>query len=145
MKVFSISLVLLLTPLFFSSCTKEKEATSPSSPVSNALPKGVGPISELKLVALDSALAKQGQATFTAKCSACHKIDERYVGPALKGVTKRRAPEWIMNMALNPAEMTEKDETAKGLLGEYMTQMSFQNVSQAEVRSILEYFRQNDQ
>ncbi|MEO0169795.1 MAG: cytochrome c, partial [candidate division WOR-3 bacterium] len=78
---------------------------------------------------------------FKTKCSACHKLDERYVGPALKGVTKRRTPEWIMNMILNPEEMTKNDPIAKKLLEEYLTQMTFQNVSEDEARAILEYFR----
>ena len=73
---------------------------------------------------------RKGKTLFEAKCSACHKAEERYVGPALKGVTTRRSAEWIMNMILNPAEMLEKDATAKELLAEYMTQMTFQNVTQ---------------
>lgn len=103
--------------------------------------KGVGPVSSLTLESLNLATAKEGKALFEAKCSACHKMAERYVGPGLADVTKRRAPEWIMNMILNPAEMTQKDPTAQGLLGEYMVQMTFQNVSEAEARKILEYFR----
>lgn len=103
--------------------------------------KGVGPVSSLKLEALDAGLAAKGKATFGAKCSACHKMDERYVGPPLKDVTKRRTPEWVMNMILNPAEMLEKNDTAKELLGEFMVPMTFQNVSQEEARAILEYFR----
>ena len=81
---------------------------------------------------------------FGGTCSACHKLDQRYVGPALTGVTKRRTPEWIMNMILNPQEMTQKDPIAKDLLATHFTQMSFQNVTQEEARAILEFFRQND-
>lgn len=103
--------------------------------------KGVGPVSSLTLENLNDGLAKDGKALFDTKCSACHKMAERYVGPGLADVTKRRAPEWIMNMILNPAEMTQKDATAQGLLGEYMVQMTFQNASEAEARKILEYFR----
>lgn len=107
--------------------------------------KGVGPVKELKLEAISPVVSAAGKTTFTAKCSACHKMEERYVGPALKGVTKRRAPEWIMNMILNPKDMLEQDETAKELLGEFLTQMTFQNVTQDETRGILEYFREYDE
>ena len=106
--------------------------------------KGVGPIKQVKVGAVDPAMAKQGAQVFEQKCSACHKFDERYVGPPLKGVTQRRAPEWIMNMILNPQGMTAENETAKEMLGEYMTQMTFQNVSEPDARAVLEYFRQND-
>jgi hypothetical protein len=61
----------------------------------------------------------------------------------LGGVTKRRAPEWIMNMVLNPTGMTAQDPTAKALLGEYMTQMSV-NATQEDARAVLEFFRKND-
>lgn len=106
--------------------------------------KGVGPVRDVKLGPLDSALARKGRQVFEEKCAACHKLDERYVGPALGGVTKRRAPEWIMNMILNPQEMTTKDPTAQELLGEYMTQMTLQNVTQADARAILEFVRTVD-
>ena len=106
--------------------------------------KGVGPVKEAKITALNPDLAKKGQALFQAKCSACHKLDERFVGPSLRGVTQRRQPEWIMNMILNPNEMTQKDPVAKELLGEYLTQMANQGLTQDEARQVLEYFRQND-
>jgi hypothetical protein len=66
------------------------------------------------------------------------------VGPPLAGVTERRSPEWIMNMILNPVEMTQKDPAAMELYATYLVQMTFQNVSQDETREILEYFRQMD-
>ena len=103
--------------------------------------KGVGPVQSLKLEELSEGMAKEGKAVYDTKCSACHKMNERYVGPELGGVTKRRTPEWIMNMILNPGEMLEKDETAKELLGEFLTPMSFQNVTEGDARKILEYLR----
>lgn len=106
--------------------------------------KGVGPVTEVKLGPVDPAKAKAGAALFEQKCSACHKLDERYVGPALKGVTQRRTPEYIMNMILAPEKMTTENAEAQKLLGEYMVQMTFQNVKESEAREILEYFRQID-
>jgi mono/diheme cytochrome c family protein len=109
-----------------------------------AADKGVGPIKEVKLGPLDPAKAKAGAAIFEQKCSACHKFDERYVGPALKGVTQRRTPEYIMNMILDPQKMTMENAEAQKMLGEYMVQMTYQNVKESEARDILEYFRQVD-
>jgi mono/diheme cytochrome c family protein len=108
-------------------------------------PKGIGPITEIKLDPLDTQLATHGKEIFLSKCSACHKMEERYVGPALKGITSNRSPEWIMNMILNPIEMTQKDPDAKALFEEYLMQMTFQNVSDSDSRSILEYFRHYDE
>jgi len=103
--------------------------------------KGVGPITNITLGALDPILAEKGKHIFEQKCTACHKFEERYVGPALAGVTGRRSPEWIMNMILNPQGMTDKDPVARELLGTYMTQMTFQNVSAPDARALLEYLR----
>lgn len=94
--------------------------------------------------AISPELAASGKKVFDEKCSACHKFGEKYVGPDLKSVTKRRSAEWIMNMILNPQEMTQKDPAAQELLATYMTQMTYQNVSQEDARAILEYFRQMD-
>ncbi len=110
---------------------------------SNGLSKGVGPIQNLELDAIEETLVAKGEKIFSGTCSACHKLDTRYVGPAIRGVTKRRSPEWIMNMILNPLEMTQKDDTAKALLGLYMTQMSV-IATQEDARAVLEYFRKQD-
>lgn len=103
--------------------------------------KGFGPVKELSLGEINKEFAQKGKDIFTAKCSACHKMDERYVGPELGGVFKRRQPEWIANMILNPAEMLEKDPVAKELLGEFMVPMPFQSVSEDDTKMIVQYFR----
>lgn len=107
--------------------------------------KGIGKFTDVKLSAIDPAMADKGMAVFNAKCSACHKVtDQKVVGPGLLGVTKRRTPEWIMNQITNPVEMEQKDPVGKALLEKHLTQMTFQNVTDEETRQILEYFRKND-
>jgi len=110
--------------------------------VENAMQnKGIGPITELTLSKIDTSLARFGKSLFKAQCVNCHKIDERYIGPALKGIAQRRSPEWIMNMMLNPIVMTQKDSIAIKLLSIYSTQMLVQNLTKEDARSILEYLR----
>ncbi|EMK00873.1 cytochrome c family protein [Leptospira sp. WS58.C1] len=130
----------LLGLIAFSYCGKEKPAETESSVAS----KGVGPVSSVTLGTLNEGMAQKGKLNFETKCSACHKFEEKVVGPALKGVTERRTPEWIMNMILNPIEMTQKDPIAQELLAEHLTQMTFQNVQESEAREILEYLRKMD-
>lgn len=108
------------------------------------LPKGIGPIAEIELGELDPELAAAGEVVFTTYCAACHKFGERYVGPDLAGVTERRAPEWIMNLILNTDEMIFNDDIAYELLAEYMTPMPKLPLDEAQVRSVLEYFRSVD-
>lgn len=106
--------------------------------------KGVGPVKSVTIAAVDPAMAAEGKALFEAKCTACHKLGEKYVGPALKGVTERRKPEWVMNMILNPTEMTQKDPEAKKLFAQFMIQMTNQSVDEKAARALLEYFRSID-
>jgi mono/diheme cytochrome c family protein len=107
------------------------------------LKNGIGPITEeVKVGPVDKALAAQGEKLFAAKgCTACHKMGEKYVGPALGGVTERRTPTYVMNMILNPQEMYERHPVAHELLAEFMTQMPNLNLTRDEARAILEYLR----
>jgi mono/diheme cytochrome c family protein len=142
------ALVLIMSIL---GCGKEKSEGNTAQPEQNVeqekvvsdpkTDKGVGPITSITLGEIDPALAEQGKALFTAKCSACHKIDKRFVGPALKGAIDRRTPEWIMNMILNPDKMVVENEEAKKLLAEYLSPMANQSLKEEEARAILEYLR----
>jgi mono/diheme cytochrome c family protein len=102
---------------------------------------GFGPIRSVELGELDAAMAAEGESVFALKCSACHKLAERYVGPPLGEVLSRRTPEYVMNMVLNPAEMLERHPTARELLAQYMNPMPDQNLTESDARAVLEYLR----
>lgn len=116
----------------------KKEVVADADPMKDL---GIGPVKSVTLGEIDEAMVAEGKALFKLKCSACHKISKRVVGPAMANVTKRRSPEWIMNMILNPEVMVEKNPIAKKLLAEYLAPMANQNLTEKEARLILEYFR----
>jgi mono/diheme cytochrome c family protein len=120
--------------------TGESPATAPG--ISEG--KGVGPVQHVDMAALDASRAPIGEELFKVKCSACHKLSERYIGPALAGVTQRRRPEWILNQILNPEVMIVEDPVAKALLAEYIAPMANQHLTRDEAESILVYFREHD-
>lgn len=105
--------------------------------------KGIGPISSVTIGAdIDQSMATKGQEVFKKMCTACHKAGKKFIGPAPNGILKRRTPEWVMNMILNPEEMTKKDPLAKQLLMEFNgSPMANQNLTKEEARAVLEYFR----
>ncbi|TFG44570.1 MAG: cytochrome c [Gemmatimonadales bacterium] len=106
------------------------------------LENGIGPITEsIALGPIDKEEAEEGQKVFEAKCSACHKLGERYVGPPLGGILDQITPAFAMNMMLNPQEMYSRHPVVKKLLGEYMTQMPNQGLTQEEAREVVEYLR----
>jgi mono/diheme cytochrome c family protein len=107
---------------------------------------GIGPVTEVvTLGAFDHELAEDGQELFATKCSACHKLGERYVGPALGDVLTRRTPTYVLNMILNPEEMYQKHPVAKGLLAEYLSYMPNQQLTQEQARAVVEYLRPEGQ
>jgi cytochrome c551/c552 len=108
--------------------------------------KGIGPIKSVTIPAtIDASLVAKGKTVFDNMCTACHKIDKKFVGPNLQGITKRRSTEWIMNMIMNPEEMIQKDPIAKQLMVESnMAVMANQSITEADARALVEYFRQND-
>lgn len=105
--------------------------------------KGIGPVTKIDLPeTIDQEMVARGKATFDQMCTACHKTDKKFIGPALAGVMERRSPEWVMNMILNPTEMIQKDPIAKQLLVDHNgSPMADQNLTEEQARAVVEYFR----
>ncbi|MEI2274242.1 cytochrome c [Sphingobacterium sp. ML3W] len=106
--------------------------------------KGVGPVASFEHKPFDAQLANKGVELFVSKCAMCHGFDRTLVGPSLDGVVKRRTPEWIMNMMLDPATMLEKDPDAKSLSKEFASPMISLGLQQEDARAILEYLRERN-
>jgi cytochrome c len=105
------------------------------------LEQGIGPVRDLVLGELDPELVAEGELAYVTKCSACHKMEERYVGPRLGTVLDRRTPEFVMNMILNANEMVQRHPVVRELLGQFYTPMPVQVTDPDEARAILEYLR----
>jgi len=115
------------------------ESADESDTMSN---KGIGPVTSITLGPVDQAMADEGKVIYDQMCTACHKANEKFIGPAPAGIMSRRSPEWIMNMILNPEQMVREDPIAKQLLVEYnMAPMANQGLTEEQARKILEYFR----
>lgn len=148
-----LNALVIISTLFLASCgggsneTTEEVVAPPKSmlakeqdPMDNI---GLGPVKSIELPAeIDMEMAAAGEQVYLQMCTACHKADKKFIGPAPKGILERRSPEWVMNMILNPEEMIIKDPIAKKLLIEYNgAPMANQNLSQEQARQVLEYFR----
>lgn len=148
-QVPGVSLFTVIGSLLALSCGGDKPEPAPAAaaPASGELTAfqlehGIGPVTEpITPAAVDNAMAEEGKKAFEAKCAACHKMEERYVGPALGGVTERRSPAYLVNMIVNPDGMYTKHPEARKLLAEYMTQMPNLGVTQEEARKMVEYLR----
>lgn len=120
-----------------------KETGLPASKRIELTNTGLGPIMSVTLSAeVDQKMATHGAEVYKKMCTACHRSDKKFIGPAPTGILERRTPEWVMNMILNPDEMVKKDPLAKELLMEFNgSPMADQNLSEKDARAVLEYFR----
>ncbi len=145
MRAVGVLSLALILPACGGNTDKPEDNSAADGLSEFQLEHGIGPVTEvLTLAALDDALADTGATSFNMKCAACHKMDQRYVGPPLRGITERRSPAYILNMVLNPDEMIKTHPDAHQLLAEYMTMMPNQNLQMEEARAILEYLRRAD-
>jgi len=153
MPVRAAAAVALFTVFFLAACGGSDAPGGDAASVSSGggaasdgltaeqLEKGVGPITNVELGDIDPDLVVTGTEVFTIKCSACHKMDERYVGPGLRDVTQRRAPEFVMNMILNPEGMLAEHPEGRAMLAQFAVPMANQNLTEDDARAVLEYLR----
>lgn len=125
---------------------EQPQTKSAVEEVMNDPTKGIGAVKNVTLkTPLEQERVGRGLSIYEMKCSACHKLtDQRIVGPGWKNITKKRQPEWIMNMITNVDVMLDKDAEAQKLLELCLTRMPNQNVSIGDARDVLEFMRQND-
>jgi mono/diheme cytochrome c family protein len=130
-------------PSYSKKKTVTKVDKTPASKKIDLTNKGIGPIKSISLDAeINQKMASHGADVFKKMCTACHKVDKKFIGPSPKGILDRRTPEWVMNMILNPDEMVQKDPLAKKLLIEFNgSPMANQSLSEEDARAVLEYFR----
>lgn len=131
------------------SCTQKNTNETLSNSELDSLTdpaKGIGIIRNVALAnPLELDKVERGRAIYLAECKSCHTLDDqRLVGPGWKDITKRRKPEWIMNMVTNVDVMLDNDEEAVKLLESCSTRMRVETMSISDARDVLEYMRQND-
>jgi mono/diheme cytochrome c family protein len=135
--------LVLLAALVLAACGGSDAPDAPDTAApSPASPNVELPVESVELGPFDAALAAEGQQIFETRCTTCHKMEGRYVGPPLGDTFGQREPEHIMNMILAPEKMLQTDPIAQELLAEYNIPMTNQNLTEDEARAILEYLRQ---
>lgn len=96
----------------------------------------------LTFVIPEGSFAQDGQTLFKANCASCHKPDEKYVGPMLKGAREREpSPGWHYEWIANATSMAHTDPYAKKLVEESggLIMTAFPDLTKAEVDAILDY------
>ncbi len=123
-----------------STNSSNTQAKTGSELTAFQLEHGIGPVTEvIEIGELDPNTVKKGEESFVQYCSACHKVSERYIGPAMIDAAERRTPTYLMNMIMNPEEMTKRHPDARALLAEYLAPMPNQNLTAEEARAVVEF------
>lgn len=94
----------------------------------------------------DEAIAA-GKAVFNANCKTCHKLDQKYIGPALRGATDRNDAKWVKTWIKNSqAVIASGDAYAVALYKEYNNSVmpSYAFLSDAELDGVLAYIEYGD-
>ena len=90
--------------------------------------------------------AVAGKKVFDANCVACHSLDAKLVGPALKDVHKRRGDEWIANFISNSQELVKAgDKDAVALYEEFnkIPMPSFAGtLSEDDIQNVIAYIKE---
>jgi mono/diheme cytochrome c family protein len=87
----------------------------------------------------DAAAIQAGDALFKANCTQCHAVNEKVVGPALAGITKRRSISWLIPWIKNSAKVVASgDEYAVKLFNDNgKQQMPSFALTDKEITSII--------
>ena len=94
----------------------------------------------------DEAIAA-GKTVFNANCKTCHKLDQKYIGPALRGATDRNNANWVKTWIKNSqAVISSGDAYAVALYKEYNNSVmpSYAFLSDAELDGVLAYIEYGD-
>lgn len=94
----------------------------------------------------DEAIAA-GKAVFNANCKTCHKLDQKYIGPALRGATDRNTAAWVKTWIINSqAVIASGDSYAVALYKEYNNSImpSYTFLSDSELDGVLAYIEYGD-
>jgi len=86
-------------------------------------------------------VAQDGEGTFKKTCAVCHSIGGgKLVGPDLKDVHTKRKEEWLLKFIKGSQSFIQSgDADAKAIFDEFKMVMPDQNLSDAEIKSIIAY------
>ncbi len=129
----SISRNLILSVAFLLSISftsLAQTSVAPPAPVAAAAaPAGAGD-------------AAAGKALFNANCAACHKLDAKMTGPALRNIIAKHDKEWLYKWIKNSTALIKSgDAEAVKLWEEYKPSVmtAFPQLSNADIDNIIAY------
>lgn len=99
-----------------------------------------------EVLSTDEAIAA-GKTVFNANCKTCHKLDQKSIGPALRGVSERQSIDWIKSFIKNSsAVIASGDAYANALFKEYnnTVMISHEFLSDDDLNNVIAYIEYGD-
>jgi len=91
---------------------------------------------------VDEVRLKEGRGLYKSLCSSCHKLDKKFIGPALGGVEERRENDWLKKWIKNNAELRASgDKDAIAIFEEFggSPMTAFPQLTDQNIDDILYY------
>ena len=126
--IYSLALMLTFSFTSFSQATPPATDAAATTTAAPAATTGADPVA--------------GKALFNSQCAACHNLDRKMTGPALRGVSGRHAKEWFYPWIANSSAMIKSgDADAVKIFNEYNKSVmtAFPQLSKQDVDNILAY------
>jgi mono/diheme cytochrome c family protein len=86
--------------------------------------------------------AAKGKELFNANCAACHKLDAKATGPALRGVADRREKAWIYKWVHNSSDLIKSGDAVAVKVFEENNKIpmtAFPQLSEGDIDNIIAY------
>jgi mono/diheme cytochrome c family protein len=126
-RIITLSLAFVLS-ISLSSFAQEAPATTAAPAIAAAPAAGGDPV--------------QGKALFNANCAACHKLDDKMTGPALRGVAEKHDKAWLHKWIKDSKGLIASgDADAIKVFNENnkVAMTAFPQLSDADIDNILAY------
>jgi mono/diheme cytochrome c family protein len=101
----------------------------------------------VRLETISNTKAAAGQKVFNANCKSCHRLDQKLIGPALRGAFTRLDSLWITKWITNSSKMiADEDPAAVEVFLEYnkVAMTNFTSMKKEDMDALLAYLKYVD-
>jgi len=126
-----VSLALMLS----LSLTSYAQDATPAAPAATATPAAAPAVAQ-------GGDPVKGKEIFNTNCAACHKLDAKATGPALRGVGAKYDKTWIYKWVHNSADLIKSGDAAAVKIYEEFNKVpmtAFPQLSEADIDNIIAY------
>jgi len=138
-RIYSFGLALMLA-FSLSTFAQEAPAKADAAPADKAAPAAKADAAPM--TAAGGGDAAKGKELFNANCAACHNLDKKMTGPALRGVSGRHKKDWFYGWVKNSSALIKSGDADAVKLWEAnkpAVMTAFPQLSNGDIDNIIAY------